>query len=47
MAISKPAELSTIAATYGACGSEGCDECLPLFDAANIPIPGTDHRDQQ
>lgn len=26
---------------YGACGVEGCADCLPLFDAANREIPGT------
>jgi len=24
--------------TYGACGTEGCTDCLPLFDEANQEI---------
>jgi hypothetical protein len=27
--------------TYGACGVEGCEECRPLFDENDNPIPGT------
>jgi hypothetical protein len=23
---------------YGACGVEGCTDCLPLFDEMNVPI---------
>lgn len=27
---------------YGACGNERCLYCLPIFDADNNLIPGTD-----
>jgi hypothetical protein len=28
-------------AAWGACGTHGCIDCLPLFDADNSPICGT------
>ena len=34
----RPRYESTASETWGACGIQGCSECLPFFDADNNPV---------